>query len=148
MKYLLLISSLFIIYLYGCGDDNTTNNGNGTGGETVIFSMDSLTINLTTSVSTVDTILTINNSPNIKITFICSTNADSISSFAFYRFIAFDSSNFFIDTLNNYNSQLNNNHFILINGSNNYNLKILIQMSRSNSIPSFIKLRDIKIIRY
>ncbi len=148
MKYLLTLFALFAIYIYGCGNDSTTNNGNNGNGETVIFSMDSLSIYLTSNIEAIDTNFVITDASNIKITFNCSTNADSISTFALYRIIAFDSSNFFIDSLNNHISKLNSSHSISTTGSNNYNLKILIQASRGNTTPCFIKLHNIKILKF
>lgn len=148
MKYVITFFALFTIYIYGCGDDNTTNTNNNGNGETVIFSMDSLSIYLTSNIEAKDTNIVITNAPNVKVTFNCSTNADSISTFALYRIIAFDSTNFFIDSVNNHISKLNTNHSISTTGSNNYNLKILIQASRGNATPCFIKLSNIKIIKF
>lgn len=148
MKYLLTLFALFTIFIYSCGNDSTTNTNNNGNGETVIYSLDSLSIYLTNNIEARDTNFVITYAPNVKVTFNCSTNADSISTFALYRIIAFDSTNFFIDSVNNHISKLNTNHSISMNGSNNYNLKILIQASRGNTTPCFIKLSNIKIIKF
>lgn len=146
MKYFITFIFAAGVIFYSCGDDNTTNNS-GTGGETVIFSMDSLSIYLTSNLEAKDTNIVINNSQNIKLTFNCTTNADSISTLAMYRVIAFDSTNFFIDTLNNHHSSLNNLHTINIVGSNLFFLKLYIQMSRGDTTNGFIKLSNIKIVK-
>ncbi|MEO8514504.1 MAG: hypothetical protein ABI543_13165 [Ignavibacteria bacterium] len=146
MKYLLLISSLFVICLYGCGND-TTNNSNSTGGETVIFSMDSLSINLTSSIEVKDTLFYVSNAPNIKISFNCTTNADSINGFASYQIVAGDSNMVYLDSVNSNNSLLNGDHFININASSYFALTILIQLSRDNANPYFLRLRNIKVFK-
>ncbi len=148
MKYILYTFTIFsLIYLYSCGNDTTTNTGNGNGNETVIFSMDSLSINLNTTFSFNDTDITINNAPNVKITFNCSTNADSVNSYSLYRIIAGDSSAVYKDTLNNIIGTLNSDQTILINATTTYNLKIFIQISRNNLSSYFIRLKNIKIIK-
>ncbi len=147
MNYLFTFFALLTIYIYGCGDDSITNNGNNGNGETVIFSLDSLSIYLTSSVGSIDTNLVIIDASNIKITFNCSTNADSVNSISFFRIFAQDSSNVYIDTTNDNVSTLNGNHIITANGSTNYFLNILIQINRNNLNPYFIKLKDIKIIK-
>ena len=147
MKYLITLFALFTIYIYGCGDDNTTNTNNNGNGETVIFSLDSLSIYLTSNIEAKDTNFVVTNSPKVKVTFNCSTNADSISTFALYRLTVGDSTTIYIDSTNNNISELNSNHSISTNASENYNLRIFIQMNRGNSNPSFIKLKDIKVIK-
>lgn len=145
MKYLITFFALFAIYIYGCGNDTTTNNGNNGNGETVIYSLDSLSITLNTIFGIIDSNLVINNAPNIKITFSCSTNADSVNSFVQYRISALDSNNFFLDTTNNWISTMNNDHVILIQGSNNFYLNFYLQIS--GNAPYFIRLRNVKIVR-
>jgi len=147
MKYLITLFALFTIYIYGCGDDNTTNTNNNGNGESVIYSLDSLSIYLTSSVGSVDTNLVVINASNIRVTFNCSTNTDSVNSISFYRIFAQDSSNVYIDTTNNYISALNGNHAITVNGSTNFFLNILIQINRNDLNPYFIKLKDIKVIK-
>jgi len=148
MKYLLIFLVICFTYLYGCGNDSTTNSGGPGNGETVIFSMDSLSIYLNSNLVAKDTNIRIENVNNVKVKFQSTTNADSISTLALYRIIAFDNSNFYIDSLNNHHSQLNSYHTIVINGSNSFDLKILIQMSRGDTTSGFIKLSDIKIIKF
>lgn len=147
MKYLLALFTLSAIYIYGCGNDSTTNTNNNGNGETVIFSLDSLSIYLTSSLEAKDTNFTISNASNIKVTFNCSTNADSVFTFALYRLTVGDSSTVYVDSTNNKISELNSNHNISVNASNNYNVRIFIQMNRSNSTPSFIKLKDVKVVK-
>lgn len=148
MKFLIICFTVSFIYLFGCGNDSTTNNGNTGNGETVIFSMDSLSIYLNSNLVAKDTNIRINDANNIKMKFQSLTNADSISTLALFRITAFDSTNFFIDTLNNHHSLLNSQHTIIVNGSNQYDLKILIQMSRGDTTSGYIKLKDIKISKF
>jgi len=145
MKYLIIFLVICFTYLYGCGNDSTTNSGGPGNGETVIFSMDSLSIYLNSSIQANDSDIVITNAPNIKITFNCSTNADSISTLALYRIVVGDSNNVYKDTTNDKISKLNSNQEIIINGSNSLNLKIYIQMSSGNSTPGYIKLSNIKV---
>ena len=147
MKNLLYTFTLIsVIYLFGCGNDTTTNTGTGNG-ETVIFSMDSLTINLSSNSAVNDTNILITDAINIKISFNCSTNADSINSLGFYKITAIDSAGIYLDTTNNYNSLLNNDHIITVHGSLSYYLNIFIQINRINSNPYFIRLKNIKITK-
>lgn len=146
MKYLLTLFALFTIFIYGCGNDSTTNTNNNGNGETVIYSLDSLSINLNTSSATNDIDIITSNTPNIKITFNCSTNVDSVNSSAFYRITAGDSNSIYIDTLDNNISSLNANHVININASLYFSVKIFIQANRINSIPYFIRLKNIKMV--
>lgn len=143
MKFLIICITFCFIYLFGCGSDSTTNNGNNGSGETVIFSMDSLSITLSTIFGIIDSNLVINNAPKIKITFDCSTNADSVNSFALFQIKAYDSLNTFKDTLNNKISFLNNEHIFNINGNNFYLLKFYIQIN--GNTPYYIRLKNIKI---
>lgn len=145
MNYLFTFFALLTIYIYGCGDDSITNNGNNGNGETVIFSLDSLSITLNTNIGIIDSELVVINSPNIKILFNCSTNSDSINSFALYQIRAMDSSGVYKDTTNNYVSTLNNNHTILINASNSFFLNIFLQVNGNS--PYFLRLRNIRIIK-
>lgn len=145
MKYLLTLFALFTIYIYGCGNDTTTNTGNNGNGETVIYSLDSLSFTLNTIFGIIDSNLVINNAPNIKITFNCSTNADSVNSYALYRINAVDSTNEYLDTTNGVISQLNNNHLIIINGSNSFILKFYTQINGNS--PFYLRLKNIKVIK-
>ncbi|HMQ79168.1 MAG TPA: hypothetical protein PKE39_09755 [Ignavibacteria bacterium] len=145
MKYLITLFALFTIYIYGCGDDNTTNTNNNGNGETVIFSMDSLSITLNTILGIIDSNLVINNAPNIRITFSCSTNADSVNSYALYRVSAADSNQIYSDSTNNVISSLNNNHTLTINASLNYILKFYVQIN--GNTPYFIRLKNIKVMK-
>ena len=56
MKYLIIFLVICFTYLYGCGNDSTTNSGGPGNGETVIFSMDSLSIYLNSSIQVNDTL--------------------------------------------------------------------------------------------
>lgn len=145
MKYLLALFTLSAIYIYGCGNDSTTNTNNNGNGETVIYSLDSLSITLNTNIGILDSELVVNNSPSIKIVFNCSTNSDSVNSFALYQIRAMDSSGVYKDTTNNYVSTLNNNHTILINASNSFFLNIFLQVNGNS--PYYLRLRNIRIIR-
>lgn len=145
MKFLIICFTICFIYLFGCGSDSTTNNGNTGNGETVIFSMDSLSITLNTNFGIIDSNIVINNAPNIKITFDCSTNADSVNSFTLFQIKAYDSLNTYKDTLNNNISFLNNNHVVYVNGSNYFVLKFFIQINGNS--PYFIRLKNIKIFK-
>jgi len=145
MKYLITLFALFTIYIYGCGDDNTTNTNNNGNGESVIFSMDSLSITLNTIFGIIDSNLVINNAPNIKITFSCSTNADSVNSYALYRVSAADSNEIYSDSTNNVISSLNNNHSLTINASLIYILKFYVQINGNS--PYFIRLKNIKVVK-
>ncbi|MBN8585134.1 MAG: hypothetical protein J0M37_08560 [Ignavibacteria bacterium] len=147
MKFLIICFTVSFIYLFGCGSDSTTNNGNTGNGETVIFSMDSLSIYLNSSIVINDTLFDILNSPSIKIDFNCQTNADSVNSFALFRIIAGDSNIVYKDTSNNNISSLNNNHTIYISASNTFTLSILIQLNRTNNLQYFMKLKNIKVIK-
>jgi len=147
MKYLLTLFALFTIFIYGCGDDNTTNTNNNGNGETVIFSLDSLSINLNSSIQVNDTLFYLTDASTIKITFNCETNADSVNGFALYRIVAGDSNGVFKDTSSSNISTLNSQHVINIIASNYYALSILIQLSRNNSFPYFIRLKNIKVFR-
>ncbi len=146
MKYLISFLIFASILLYSCGNDNTTNNSNS-GGETVLFSLDSLSIYLNSSVQTLDTNFMILNSPNLKITFNCNTNSDSVNSLAFYRIFAIDTNSVIIDSVNNNISSLTGNHQISFTGSNNYSLTISLQINRLNTDPFYIKLKDIKVLK-
>ena len=145
MRYLLTLFALFTIYIYGCGDDNTTNTNNYGNGETVIYSLDSLSITLNTIFGIIDSNLVINNAPNIKITFSCSTNADSVNSYALYRVSAADSNEIYSDSTNNVISSLNNNHSLTINASLNYILKFYVQINGNS--PYCIRLKNIKVVK-
>ena len=145
MKFLIICFSVCFIYLFGCGNDSSTNNGNTGNGETVIFSMDSLSITLNTNFGIIDSNIVVNNAPNIKINFDCSTNADSVNSFALYRINAVDSLNEYIDTTNDVISSLNNSHLIYISGSSKFILKFYLQIS--GNTPYYLRLKNIKIIR-
>jgi len=145
MKYLLTLFALFTIFIYGCGDDNTTNTNNNGNGETVIFSLDSLSITLNTNFGIIDSNLVINNAPNIKITFNCSTNADSVNSYALYRVSAADSNQVYIDSANNIISSLNNNHLLNFNASSSFILKFFVQIN--GNTPYFIRLKNIRIVK-
>ncbi len=146
MKYLLYTFALFsIIFLFSCSNDTTTNTGNGNGNETVIYSIDSLSITLNTMFGIIDSNFTINNAPNLKVTFNCSTNADSVNSFALFRISAGDSSIIYKDTLNDNISELNNDFVIVIHGSSNYILNFYLQVNGFS--PYFIRLRNIKVIK-
>ncbi|HRF67392.1 MAG TPA: hypothetical protein PK850_15695 [Ignavibacteria bacterium] len=145
MKYLLICLVVCFTYLYGCGNDSTNNSGGPPNGETVILSLDSLSITLSTNFGIIDSNFVINNAPNIKITFNCSTNADSVNSFALYRINAVDSLNEYIDTTNDVISSLNSSQIINVTGSSSYILKFYLQIN-SNS-PNFIRLRNIKVFR-
>lgn len=147
MKYLLTLFALFTIFIYSCGNDSTTNTNNNGNGETVIFSMDSLSINLNSSIQVNDTLIYLTDASTIKITFNCETNADSVNGFALYRIVAGDSNGVFKDTSSGNVSTLNNQHVINIIASNYYALSILIQLSRNNSFPYFIRLKNIKVFR-
>lgn len=147
MKYVITLFAVLAIYIYGCSNDSTTNTGNNGNGETVIFSMDSMSVYLTGSVGSIDTNLLIIEASNIKISFNCSTNADSVNSISFYRVFAQDSSTVYIDTTYDHVSTLNGNHAIVVAGSANFFLNILIQINRNNLDPFFIKLEDIKIFK-
>lgn len=146
MKYFITFIFAAAVIFYSCGDDNTTNNS-GTGGETVLFSMDSLSIYLTSNLASKDTNIVLNNVVNYKISFNCTTNVDSINTFAFYRITVSDSSNIFLDSLNNNHSFLNNNHNFVINNVNNSNVLLYIQISRGNSTPGYLKIYNFKIIK-
>jgi hypothetical protein len=145
MKYLLTLFALFTIYICGCGNDSTTNSSNNGNGETVIYSLDSLSITLNTNVGIIDSELVVTNCPNIKIVFNCSTNSDSVLSFALYQIRAMDSSGIYKDTINNHISTLNNDHTILVNGSNNYFLNLFLQVNGNS--PYFLRLRNIRVIK-
>lgn len=147
MKYIIALFTLSTIYIYGCGNDSTTNTNNNGNGETVIFSMDSLSINLNSSIQVNDTLFYLTDASTIKITFNCETNADSINGFALYRIVAGDSSGVFKDTSSSNISTLNNQHVINIVASNYYALSILIQLSRNNSFPYFMRLKNVKVFR-
>lgn len=145
MKFLIICFTACFIYLFGCGNDSTTNNGNTGNGETVIFSMDSLSITLNTNFRIIDSNIIIYNAPNIKITFDCSTNADSVNSFTQFRISALDSNNFYLDTTNNWISTLNNMHSISFQASNSFNLKFYIQIN-GNTLY-YIRLKNVKIFK-
>ena len=140
-----MFSAFFSLYLFSCGNDTTTNNNNSGNGETVILSLDSLSIALNTIFGIIDSNFVINNAPNIKITFNCSTNADSINSYALFRINAVDSTNEYIDTTNENISLLNNDHTILVHGSNHYILKFYLQISGNS--PYYIRLKNVKVIK-
>lgn len=146
MKNLLYTFTLIsVIYLFGCGNDTTTNTGTGNGGETVIYSIDSLSITLNTIFGIIDSNFTITNSPNLKITFNCSTNADSVNSYALFRISAADSLNIYKDSTHDVISTLNNDFTILVNGSNNYILNFFVQIN--GYAPYFIRLKNIKVTK-
>lgn len=145
MKYLLALFTLFAIYIYGCGNDSTTNTNNNGNGETVIYSLDSLSITLNTVFGIIDSNLVINNAPSIKITFNCSTNADSVNSFTLYQIKAYDSLNTYIDTLNNAISSLNNTHTITFTATNYFLLRFYVQINGNS--PYYIRLKNIRVIK-
>jgi len=147
MKYLIIFLVICFTYLCGCGNDSTTNSGGPGNGETVIFSMDSLSIYLNSSIQVNDTLFNLLDAPSIKVTFNCLTNADSINSLALFRIVAGDSIGVFKDTTNNIISSLNNEHIIYITATQNYALTILIQLSRLNSEAYFIKLNNIRVFK-
>ena len=130
-------------YLYGCGNDSTTNSGGPPNGETVILSLDSLSITLSTIFGIIDSNFVINNAPNIKITFNCSTNADSVNSFALYRISAADSNTIYKDTTNDVISSLNHAQTIIINASNVYILKFYLQVNGNSTY--FLRLRNLRV---
>lgn len=147
MKYFITFIFAAAVIFYSCGDDNTTNNS-GTGGETVIFSMDSLVV--ITPVSVSDTTIYINNINRVRISFDCLTNADSINGFSSYIILAsyIDSNNVYheyLDTTYNRISSLNNTFNFYINTPNPYGLNIKAQCFRNNANIYFIKLKNIKI---
>lgn len=144
MKYIITFIFAAAVIFYSCGDDKTTNNS-GTGGETVLLSLDSLSITLNTMFGIIDSNFIINNAPNIKITFNCSTNADSVNSFALYRINAVDSVNEYVDSICNYTSYLNNDHIIFVNAVNYYILKFYVQIN--GGIPYYIRLKNIRITK-
>jgi hypothetical protein len=136
---------LFVIILQfaACGNDSTVNNNVGSG--TLLFSLDSLVLNVPENGFANDTTILLTNEPNIKITFDCATNADSINSFALYRIVSFVDTNYFIDTVNRVLSQLNRAHAIYISGSDFYYCSLIIQLIRNDSLPYFIKLKNVRV---
>lgn len=145
MKYVITLFALLTIYIYGCGNDSTTNTGNNGNGETVIYSLDSLSITLNTVFGIIDSNLVINNAPNIKITFNCSTNADSVNSYALFQIKAFDSLNTYLDTLDNVISSLNNTHTIVFTATNYFILRFFVQINGNS--PYFIRLKNVRVIK-
>lgn len=147
MKNLPTIISSFVIFLFiSCGSENVTNQNPGTG-EEVIFSMDSFAINLENFLTVKDTNILITNAPNVKITFKCSTNADSLNSYAQFRVSVTDSNSVYLDTVNNHISSLNRNFIFQSNASNHSIVRFFLQASRTNSNSYFLSLTEIKIIR-
>lgn len=144
MKYFVTFIFVFSVIFYSCSDDNTSNNS-GTGGEVVLISLDSLSITLTTMFGIIDSNFIINNAPNIKITFNCSTNADSVNSFAQYRIIIQDSNSVLVDTTNNWISLLNNAFSLNVNASNFYFFKFYLQISGNS--PYFIRLKNVRVVK-
>lgn len=133
----------FILQIAGCGNDSAVNNNGGSG--TLLFSLDSLVLNVPENGFANDTTIMLTNEPNIKITFDCATNADSINSFALYRIVSFIDTNYFIDTVNRVLSQLNRAHAIYISGSDFYYCSLVIQLIRNDSFPYFIKLKNVRV---
>lgn len=141
----LILASFILVLLFACGSDTATNQTPGTG-EEVIFSMDSFAINLTGGTIAIDTSIEIN-VPNIKLTFDCSTNADSISSTCFYRISAIDSTSIYIDTINNSISYLNKSQQLKISGSLDYQLVLHTQITQTSNLPVYIRMKNIKAIK-
>jgi len=149
MKYLINFLIFASLLLYSCGNNSTTNNNN-TGGETVLFSLDSLSIYSPST--SLDTIIFISNSSNVKISFDCLTNADSINGFSSFSVLAsyIDTNNVYheyLDTLNNNISFLNNSFQFFISTNNPYGLNFNIQCIRNNTNIYFIKLKNIKVLK-
>ena len=142
----LILASFMLVLFFACGSDTATNQ-TPSPGEEVIFSMDSFAINLTSGVILTDTNIQINNSLNIKVIFDVSTNVDSLNSFALYRILAIDSSNTFLDSVNNAISTLNSTQSIALNGSISYLLKLSIQLNQTGVITVFIRMKNINLIR-
>lgn len=140
----LLLGSLVLILFISCGNDTVTNN-DPVPGEEVIFSMDSFAINLENGLISNDTNIQIVNHTNCRVKFDVSTNVDSITSFALYRILCIDSSNTYIDTVNNFVSTLNETQTIYISGSLNFLLKISIQLNQNGFNTVFLRMKNLKI---
>lgn len=108
--------------------------------------MDSFAINLENGTLAIDTSIKIN-FPNIKLTFDCSTNVDSINSNAFYRVSAIDSVSVYIDTLNNSISSLNRLQQIYIHGSDNFQLVIHLQATQFLNLSTFVRMKNIRALK-
>lgn len=137
-----------IIQFAGCGNDSTVSNNNG-GTGTLIFSLDSLAINLDSANTKLnDTSFTLQDAVNLRIVFDCSTNVDSINSFASFRLSISNGSEIYLDTINGTVSELNKHFVITSSGSlsiSYFNLQI--QTTRNNSLQYFIRLKNIKIFK-
>ena len=141
-----ILSALVFILFISCGSDTVTNN-DPVPGEEVIFSMDSFAINLTNALTVKDTNILITNSPNVKIAFKCSTNADSINSFAQFRVSVTDSSSVYLDSINNHISSLNSSYSIRSIASNQSIVRLYLQASRTSNIPCYLSLTEIRITK-
>lgn len=141
----LILASFILVLLFACGSDTVTNQTPGSG-EEVIFSMDSFAINLTSGTIAIDTSIEIN-VPNIKLTFDCSTNADSISSIGYLRITSIDSIASYIDTVSNTIESLNRTHKYYINGSMHFFTLLYLQLTQSSTLQTFLKLRNIRITK-
>lgn len=142
----LLLGSLVLILFISCGNDTVTNN-DPVPGEEVIFSMDSFAINLDNALTVKDTNIVITNAPNIKITFKCSTNADSVNSYAQFRVSVSDSSSVYLDSINNHISSLNSNYSLRSIASNQSLVRLYLQASRTNIDPCYLSLTEIRITK-
>lgn len=141
-----------MLYLFSCGNDSTTNTGNGNGGETVIFSMDSLALYIPIMGFSRDTNIMFSNLQKSNISFNCITNTDSINSFASFKVYALDdtiaSANTIIDTLVNNLVGLNSNYSTnFITNTNFAFLKITLQCLRNDTNSYYIKLNHIKVTK-
>ena len=135
-----------LVLFFACGSDTATNQTPGTG-EEVIFSMDSFAINLENTLTAKDTNIVLSDAPNVKINFNCSTNADSVNSFAFFRLISGDSSHLFLDSTISQVSLLNRDYSFVLSGSKNFSLNVVIQANRISNVSCFIKLSNLRIYK-
>jgi hypothetical protein len=141
-----LLLSVLTVLIYGCGSDSVTPPNSG-GGEELIFSMDSLAINLMTGTISKDTIIPIIGSENVKLIFDCNTNIDTVTSHGFFRITALDSINTYLDTSNYSISDLNASHSFLLNASNHFSLNLILQISQAFSMPTYLRLKNVRIIK-
>lgn len=142
----LLLGSLVLILFISCGNDTVTNN-DPVPGEEVIFSMDSFAINLDNGFMVIDTNITIQDVPKVKVDFSCASNIDSTISTAFFRITAIDSFNTYLDTIKRSVAELNSTYSFMVEGSTYFSIAIVLQVNLTAFYPTYLRLRNVKIVK-
>lgn len=143
---ILLIGALLTSFI-GCGSDTITNNNNSNT-ETLQYSLDSFGVYMPNGPAVKDT--TFSAAGKTRITFDCTSNTDSISSWALFKITAdyIDSNNVlhtYFDSTMNHISKLNNSFNFVIDGGAAYGLSIYIQLVRTPPAECYIRFRNIRI---